>query len=153
MKLDKVGELKVELVELKGQLSDAQKALGKDFALVEKLAEQCKAKTADFEIRSKTRAEELVAVQDTIKILNSDDALETFKKNLPAATSLLQLGRHEELRNKAFGIVRKLKNMNHGKNGKVALDTVLLALASKGVDFSKVMKMVDDMILGGLKRC
>eukprot|EP00933_Yihiella_yeosuensis_P000628 TRINITY_DN100_c0_g4_i1.p1 TRINITY_DN100_c0_g4~~TRINITY_DN100_c0_g4_i1.p1 ORF type:complete len:693 (-),score=258.74 TRINITY_DN100_c0_g4_i1:121-2199(-) len=146
LKLDKVGELKVQLVELKGQLSDAQKALGKDFAVVEKLAESCKAKTADWEIRSKTRAEELVAVQDTIKILNSDDALETFKKNLPAATSLLQLEGKERLRKQAEKIVNSLRTMNHGKNTKVVLDTVLLALSSKGVDFSKVMKMIDDMV-------
>eukprot|EP00933_Yihiella_yeosuensis_P047780 TRINITY_DN436_c2_g1_i1.p1 TRINITY_DN436_c2_g1~~TRINITY_DN436_c2_g1_i1.p1 ORF type:complete len:747 (+),score=247.62 TRINITY_DN436_c2_g1_i1:125-2242(+) len=145
MKLDKVGELKVRLVELKGQLSDAQKALGKDFALVEKLAESCKVKTSDYEVRSKTRAEELVAVQDTIKILNSDDALETFKKNLPA-TSLLQLesGR-DRVRKHVQQIVNRLSGKDRGKSSKVVLDTVLLALSSKGVDFKKVMKMIDDM--------
>eukprot|EP00933_Yihiella_yeosuensis_P018779 TRINITY_DN1531_c1_g1_i1.p2 TRINITY_DN1531_c1_g1~~TRINITY_DN1531_c1_g1_i1.p2 ORF type:complete len:691 (-),score=235.05 TRINITY_DN1531_c1_g1_i1:178-2250(-) len=147
LKIDKVGELKVQLVELKGQLSDAQNALGKDFAVVEALAKECKAKTADFEVRTKTRAEELVAVQDTIKILSSDDALETFKKNLPAA-SFLQLSSgsgKENLRKKALGLVQKF-GKSKSKNTKVVLDTVLLALSSKGVDFSKVMKMIDDMV-------
>eukprot|EP00933_Yihiella_yeosuensis_P047777 TRINITY_DN436_c0_g5_i1.p1 TRINITY_DN436_c0_g5~~TRINITY_DN436_c0_g5_i1.p1 ORF type:complete len:699 (-),score=246.45 TRINITY_DN436_c0_g5_i1:97-2193(-) len=149
MKLDKVGELKVELVELKGQLSDAQKALGKDFAVVEKLAESCKAKTADFEVRSKTRAEELVAVQETIKILSSDDSLEVFKKNLPAA-SLLQLGStaREQIRGKALNLVQHLSSGHKtaSKNTKVMADTILLALSSRGVDFSKVLKMIDEMV-------
>eukprot|EP00933_Yihiella_yeosuensis_P000626 TRINITY_DN100_c0_g3_i1.p1 TRINITY_DN100_c0_g3~~TRINITY_DN100_c0_g3_i1.p1 ORF type:complete len:696 (-),score=252.94 TRINITY_DN100_c0_g3_i1:84-2171(-) len=148
MKLDRVGELKVSLVELKGQLSDAQKALGKDFKLIEQLAESCKAKTADYDVRSKTRAEELVAVQDTIKVLNSDDALEVFKKNLPAATSLLQLEKaHEKQRQKAYSFVKNLPGKgNHAKSTKIALDTVLVALSSRGVDFSKVTKMIDNMV-------
>eukprot|EP00933_Yihiella_yeosuensis_P000620 TRINITY_DN100_c0_g1_i4.p1 TRINITY_DN100_c0_g1~~TRINITY_DN100_c0_g1_i4.p1 ORF type:complete len:700 (-),score=239.83 TRINITY_DN100_c0_g1_i4:43-2142(-) len=151
MKIDKVGELKVELIELKGQLSDAQKALGKDFALVEQLAETCKAKTADWELRSKTRAEELLAVQETIKILNSDSALETFKKNLPSSPSLLQLGSgaHEQARKQVLSLMNQISN--HGKsvskNSKFAADAILLAISSKGADYSKVMKMIDEMVV------
>merc|ERR1719240_108399 len=39
----------------------------------------------------KMRSEELVALADTIKILNDDDALELFKKTLPGASAFLQL--------------------------------------------------------------
>ena len=35
----------------------------------------------------RVRAEELVALADTIKILNDDDALDLFKKTLPSASS------------------------------------------------------------------
>ena len=39
------------------------------------LESACASKTAEWEQRSKTRAEELVALADTIKVLNDDDAL------------------------------------------------------------------------------
>ena len=38
----------------------------------------CKEKTGDWEERSATRAQELVAVGEAIKVLNDDDALEVF---------------------------------------------------------------------------
>ena len=39
----------------------------------------------------KTRTEELLALADTIKMLNDDDALELFKKTLPGASAFLQV--------------------------------------------------------------
>ena len=43
--------------------------------------------------QKKLRAEELVALADTIKILNDDDALDLFKKTLPspAGSSFMQV--------------------------------------------------------------
>ena len=48
------------------------------------------AKKAEWAETCKMRGLELVAIADTIKILNDDDALELFKKTLPTP-SLLQL--------------------------------------------------------------
>ena len=42
----------------------------------EELEKGCATKTGEWEERSKLRAEELVALADTVKILNDDDALE-----------------------------------------------------------------------------
>eukprot|EP00933_Yihiella_yeosuensis_P047778 TRINITY_DN436_c0_g6_i1.p1 TRINITY_DN436_c0_g6~~TRINITY_DN436_c0_g6_i1.p1 ORF type:complete len:682 (-),score=245.91 TRINITY_DN436_c0_g6_i1:165-2210(-) len=143
-KIDRRGELKVKLVELKGQLSDAERALGKDFGVLQKLSEECKAKEADWDVRTKTRAEELLAIQDTIKILNSDDALDMFKKTL-SSPSLLQLERtHDHQRRTALKHIQEFRK--HKGAAKVQSDLILLTLSSKGVDFSKVQKMIDDMV-------
>ena len=51
------------------------------------MSKNCAQKTAEWEERSKTRSDELVALADTIKVLNDDDALDLFKKTLPSAGS------------------------------------------------------------------
>merc|ERR1740129_1433299 len=82
-KTTQIGESGVSLVQMKEDLSDTQETLAEDTKFLKELETSCKTKTAEWEERSKTRAEELVALADTIKILNDDDALELFKKTLP----------------------------------------------------------------------
>merc|ERR1719443_2448130 len=89
-KTGRIGELGVELVTLKEDLDDTTKSLMEDEAFLKDLSKNCKTKEDEWAARQKLRAEELVAIADTIKILNDDDALELFKKTLPTP-SLLQL--------------------------------------------------------------
>merc|ERR1719395_139886 len=89
-KTSRIGELGVELVTLKEDLDDTSKSLMEDEAFLKDLDKNCKTKQDEWATRQKIRAEELVAIADTIKILNDDDALELFKKTLPTP-SLLQL--------------------------------------------------------------
>merc|ERR550537_811150 len=89
-KTARIGELGVELVTLKEDLDDTTKSLAEDEAFLKDMDKNCKSKEDEWAVRQKIRAEELVAIADTIKILNDDDALELFKKTLPT-TSLLQL--------------------------------------------------------------
>merc|ERR1719199_1342640 len=89
-KTARIGELGVELVTLKEDLDDTTKSLIEDEAFLKDLAKNCKTKEDEWAVRQKIRAEELLAIADTIKILNDDDALELFKKTLPTP-SLLQL--------------------------------------------------------------
>merc|ERR1719471_839157 len=90
-KITQIGDSGVKLVHMKEDLSDTQETLLEDKQFLKELEKGCKTKTAEWEERSKTRAEELVALADTIKILNDDDALELFKKTLPSASSLMQI--------------------------------------------------------------
>merc|ERR1719265_1586895 len=91
-KLVRVGELGVKIAELKNDLEDTQETLGEDTKYLKDLGKTCAAKTKEWEVRSKERSEELLALADTIKILNDDDALELFKKTLPSASaSLMQV--------------------------------------------------------------
>merc|ERR1719324_2231489 len=90
-KMVRLGKLQVEIVEMKEDLDDTQKALAEDQKFAADLAKNCKTKAAEHEANMKMRGEELLALADTIKILNDDDALELFKKTLPGASSLLQL--------------------------------------------------------------
>merc|ERR1719413_31689 len=85
-----IGELGVSIVMMK-DLADTQATLADDKAFLANLEKSCATKTAEWEERSKTRAEELVALADTIKVLNDDDALDLFKKTLPSGASLLQV--------------------------------------------------------------
>merc|ERR1719277_2187889 len=77
-KTKSIGELGVSIVQMREDLSDTQEALLADQEFLKELEGSCSTKTAEWEERSKTRAEELVALADTIKVLNDDDALDLF---------------------------------------------------------------------------
>merc|ERR1711959_382973 len=77
-KTARIGELGVELVTLKEDLDDTTKSLAEDEAFLKDLSKNCKTKEDEWAARQKIRADELVAIADTIKILNDDDALELF---------------------------------------------------------------------------
>merc|ERR1719440_2344791 len=90
------------------------------------------------------RGEELVALADTIKILNDDDALELFKKTLPSASaSFVQMKvTANNQRVQALAIVRAARQ---GQK-RPELNFLALALQGKKVDFGKVVKMIDEMV-------
>merc|ERR1719316_2278225 len=89
----------------------------------------------------KLRSEELLALADTIKMLNDDDALELFKKTLPASASLLQLQvTVADQRRQALAAIRA------NQRGHPELNFIALALQGKKVDFGKVIKMIDEMV-------
>jgi len=91
-KLVRIGELGVKIVDMKEDLSDTEKALIEDTKFLEDLKKNCATKEAEWAVVCKTRAAELVALSETIKLLNDDDALELFKKTLPTpAASLMQV--------------------------------------------------------------
>merc|ERR1719174_1351001 len=90
--LTRIGELGVEIATMGNDVEATQEALAADEKFLEDLEKGCKTKAAEWEEIKKTRAEELVALADTIKVLNDDDALELFKKTLPGAgSSFMQL--------------------------------------------------------------
>merc|ERR1719386_618819 len=90
-KMTRVGELAVEIVQMKNDLGDTAEALAEDKKFLADLEKNCAKKTAEWETIVKTRNEELLALADTIKVLNDDDALELFKKTLPSAASFVQV--------------------------------------------------------------
>merc|ERR1712217_388992 len=114
------------------------------------MGKSCKTKTAEWEERSKTRSEELLALADTIKILNDDDALELFKKTLPSAGSgFMQVKVSASMqRSQALTMIRAAQKAAVGSHP--SLDLLVLALSgkkalSKGT-FTKVVKMIDEMV-------
>merc|ERR1719473_2083463 len=91
-KMTRLGELQVEIVEMKEDLDDTSKALLEDKKFLADLDKNCALKTEENAANQKMGAEELLALADTIKVLNDDDALELFKKAIPsAASSFIQL--------------------------------------------------------------
>lgn len=79
-KLQRIGEAGVKAVDMAEDLEDTKTALAEDKKLLAELEKGCATKEKEWTARCKTRAEELLALSDTIKILNDDDALELFKK-------------------------------------------------------------------------
>merc|ERR1719235_832976 len=140
-KTEKNGEYAVKIVNLKNDLEDAQESLAEDQKFTAELKKGCSTAEADYESRVKGRAEELVAVQETIKILNDDDALDLFKKTLPSP-SLLQVTDTRDIRDSALQALA-------GEKGEVSekLGFIELALMGKKVSFDKVIKMMDDMVV------
>jgi FtsZ-binding cell division protein ZapB len=138
--MTRVGNLGVEIETMKGDLSDTQQDMLEDKKFLEGMDEQCAAKKKEWDERCKTRTEELLALSDTIKILNDDDALELFKKTLPAGSALLQTKFNtEQSRKQAISLLSSHKGYH--------LDLISMALRGKKVSFDKVIKMVDDMVV------
>jgi hypothetical protein len=72
----------------------------------------------------------LLALADTIKILNDDDALELFKKTLPGASSLLQLtARGRNMKTQALQLLEDIKS--NDPRDTHHLDFIMLALHGK----------------------
>jgi len=139
-KIERAAEVGLEIVEMKEDLDDTQKALVEDKKFLAELEKDCGTKEEEWNKRCKIRAEELLAIGDTIKILNDDDALDLFKKTLPSA-SLLQLQvTSAEVKQQALAALKASK-------GDSRIDFIALALRSKGQNvFDKVIGMIDEMV-------
>merc|ERR1719317_137917 len=144
-KTQRSGELAVKIVQGQNDLEDTKDALSGDEQFQVNLRKNCATKEKEWGERQKVRAQEKQAIAETIKVLNDDDALDLFKKTLPSPQkqSFLQQGmtiRDVQLR--ARNIIS-----NASKTFKsTQLDFISLALRGKKVDFSKVLKMIDDMV-------
>mmetsp|Transcript_28260 Transcript_28260/g.50140 ORF Transcript_28260/g.50140 Transcript_28260/m.50140 type:complete len:687 (-) Transcript_28260:126-2186(-) len=141
-----VGELGVEIATMKGDLSDTEAALLADQKFLANLDSDCATKATEWDEITKTRSEELVAVAETIKILNDDDALDLFKKALPSASasSLMQVKVTTDRKAKALAAIQQ----SIAKFGNILprLDFIALALHGKKIGFEKVIKMIDEMV-------
>jgi septal ring factor EnvC (AmiA/AmiB activator) len=150
-KMKMVGELGIEIIEMKEDLSDTEASLIKDKDFLKNLESSCATKTKEWEERSKTRAEELTALSETIKILNDDDALDLFKKTLPSGSaSFVQVQQSRTmLQQKALTVVRNAWRFAD-KHHRPGLDFLVLALTGKKAlsqgMFDKVIRMVDDLV-------
>eukprot|EP00971_Amphidinium_carterae_P187253 3716654-Amphidinium_carterae.2 len=141
-KSERLGKISVEIVNMKEDIEDTTDALADDKEFFANLNKTCATKTGEWEARSKTRTEELLALVETIKILNDDDALELFKKTLPSpAKSFVQVQvTSKDVSNQALSVLRALPA--HSSQ----LNFLMLALSGKKVGFEKVLTMIDEMV-------
>merc|ERR1719421_2696666 len=140
-KLTRIGEISVKLAMSKNDLEDTQEGLGDNSKMLADLEASCKTKTAEYEERCKSRAQELLALADTIKILKDDDALDLFKKTLPSASMLLQVKETStEVRQRALAQMRPLRST------RPRIDLIALALKGKKIGFGEIIKMIDEMV-------
>merc|ERR1719444_754944 len=141
-KMVRLGNTQVAIVEMKEDLDDTSKQLLEDRKFLGDLDATCAKKTKENAENQKLRSEELLALADTIKVLNDDDALELFKKTIPSASASfvqLQVAAADQ-RQQALAVVKSAARSGHPE-----LNFLALALQGK-TDFSKVIKMIDNMV-------
>merc|ERR1719487_1464250 len=142
------GTAAVETVQAKADLEKTEKALAEDIEFSANLAKNCATKQKEWDDRCKLRAEEIEAISDTIEMLNSDDALELFKKTLPsaaAASAFIQTSAttSTQLR-RAQTLIRSA--MRADESHTLNRHLMLAALRSGTGGFEKVVGMVDGMV-------
>jgi len=136
----RTGELAVSIAEMKNDLADTKDALAEDTKFLANLDKTCVSKAKEWDVRQKMRAEEQLALSDTIKMLNDDDALELFKKTLPAPSFIQVRATSKALRAKALAQLRG-SSVHTPRT-----DFIALALHNKKFGFGKVIKMIKDMM-------
>merc|ERR1719473_1295415 len=138
--MEKNGETAVKIVNLKNDLEDAQDALGEDQKFVAELKKGCATAEEEYDARKTARAQELVAVAETIKILNDDDALDLFKKTLPSP-ALLQMRQGRDVRAQALNVLKRVKTPG------TDFSFISLMLRGKKQGFAKVIKLIDNLVV------
>jgi len=121
------------------EFTDTQAQLKIDQTFLMNLKKKCSATDAEYEARTKSRLEELVAVEDTIAFLNSDDAFENFDKTVNSASflQLKQLSKGEHaLRLRAAQALRRTGSA----------ELAALAQAVQLDAFTKVKAAIDAMV-------
>jgi len=145
-KTSQIGELGVQIVQMKEDLSDSGESLLEDKKFLADLSKNCAIKEKEWAIICKTRSEELLALADTIKILNDDDALELFKKTLPGASaSLMQVKvSTTSMRAQALAVLESARGSKSDDRHRI--DYIMLAIRGKKFGFEKVITMIDNMV-------
>merc|ERR1719356_511555 len=146
-KTGRIGELGVKVAEAENDLEDTIEGLAEDKKFLANLDKNCALKKAEWAAYKKMEAMELVALADTIKVLNDDDALELFKKTLPsAASSFVQMKMTSNVvRQHALGALRTVHSRSHKVDPR--LDLIELAMHGGKMGFDKIIKMIDDLVV------
>jgi hypothetical protein len=141
-KMTRIGDLGVEIATMKNDAGDTADALVSDQKFMADLKQNCADKTDLHEAEKAERASEVVALADTIKILNDDDALELFKKTLPSSSSsLIQMQRESSSATRT-----RARESLAGVHKSARVDFILLALRGSKIGFAKVVKLIDELV-------
>jgi len=148
-KIVKNGELAVKLAQMKNDLEDTQESLASNTKMLADNDKNCKIKSEEWAVTTKTRGEELVAIAETINILHNDDSRDMFHNTLPkaAASSFMQLSSHasyKALNARALKFISKARETSK----EPGLDFISLCMRGNKIGFSKVIKMIDEMTVG-----
>lgn len=134
-KMKRMGELKVEIMDMERSLAGQDQSLVEDRAMLAELKSSWDAKSGLHAQRTEQRRKELLALQDAIKLLDSDKSLDLFRGR---ASSLLQTSKDRT------DEVKKL--LSKVSTSSPELNFLALALSGKQVDFTKIVEKIDGMI-------
>merc|ERR1719498_1213854 len=138
-KTARVGEIAVKTAEQENDLEDTKEDLEESKKFLADLEVNCEKKKKEWAEYQKMMQQELLALADTIKILNDDDALELFKKTLPGgASSFLQIQvSAASQRQAALHLLRKSTDPR--------VDLLAVALRGGKAGFGKIIKLIDEL--------
>merc|ERR1719221_609883 len=144
------GQVAVKIVEGKNLIATTEKQMGDDMATLARLKEACSGKGNEFETRQADAAAEVEAIGQAIGVLNNDDALQLFNKTDTKdlmQVSLLQAGSSRNA--PVAAALQQLSQVHSSPAIAMLAYTARQALkaGAKKVDFSKVIKMIDDMVV------
>lgn len=137
-KKKRMGELKVEIVDMERSLAGQDQSLVEDRAMLAELKSSWDAKSGLHAQRTEQRRKELLALQDAINLLDSDKSLELFRGRASSTSSLLQTSKDRT------DEVKKL--LSKVSTSSPELNFLALALSGKQVDFTKIVEKIDGMI-------
>jgi len=140
-KKEELAQAEMDLANDKEDLEQVQASLSEDEKFLLNLVKDCDEADKNFELRKKARLSEIQAVSQTIEILTSDEARDTFN----GAMKFLQLtsaGTHRDSRRK---MAAKTLRTASAKLGNPELSMVASSVELDA--FTKVKKMIDDMVV------
>jgi len=138
-KEDQLAQAQNDLAEAKEDIRQTRDSLSEQQRFVMNLKKTCAEGGANFELRRKSRIEEIHAVSQTIDILMADEARDTFTRTY----SFLQLSQHTtdlDRRQRTAALLRRLAATSKNPEFSVLATTVQLDA------FTRVKKAIDDMI-------
>jgi len=122
------------LAQSKEDREDTRNSLSADEQFLMDLKEKCKMTDEEWEQRTKTRQEEILAVTQAIGILAGDEARDNFNKTV----GFLQVSKDSRAR--AANLLHQVANKYH--NPKISA----IASSARLDAFTKVKKAIDDMV-------
>lgn len=143
------GELAVDIATLKHDLADVSETLENDQTFLVDLKRSCKVKQEEWKDYQTMQSQELIALSETIKLLNDDDALELFKKTLPSSASFVESSppsfiqmklTSRGLRHRAVASLRAVSNSDP------RFDLLELAVRGESRGFDKIIAMINDLV-------
>ncbi|CAE7946288.1 unnamed protein product [Symbiodinium sp. KB8] len=129
-------------VEAYGEVKTAKKTEISSLLNQFERKKSCSQKASDWEARKAARAEEQLALKETIKILNDDKSLDLFRSR---SAALIQLSSsREKSRHDALSLISAAKEKDAGSHPE--LNFLALALSGKKADFGKVVDKIEGMV-------
>lgn len=125
------------------EFEDTQAQLELDRTFLANLRKKCSESSEEYDSRVKSRLEELAAVEDTIKILNSDEAFESFDKSVNTAllqTSRVKVEVERKRRERAMSLL--LEGAHRTGDPQLAL----IAASAQLDTFEKVKAEIDKLV-------
>jgi len=147
-KQDRLGRIGVEIAKMKVDAEDAEESIEEDIAFLKDMKKNCVIKERIHKAEVRSRQDEVVALAQTIKVLNDDDALEIFKKSLPSASSsFVQLQTTSSaMRARAKALVAQVRSKITPAQGRHRLDFIEMAISGKKMGFEKIITLIDGVI-------